>query len=233
MLTILLFQLICDADMMIVNCVAKWPGSVPDARILRESALFTAFESDRKPLNGVFLGHDGYLIRDWLLTPIVNPRDAREEAYTSAHCTTRSTVDRCIDVLKRRWRCLRGEIRLHPKKVCRVICACVMLHNRATQLGLPPPPEDIDPEPQPEDNAPQPEDNPPVDGGVGLVDGGVSLDDRGVGLVDGGVGLVDGGVGLFNEDIPPVDEGVGLVELQRVVFTAAEVARNTLIHDYF
>ncbi|KAI0230115.1 hypothetical protein LSAT2_019508 [Lamellibrachia satsuma] len=46
-------QLICDADMLIINCVAKWPGSVHDARILWESPLFDAFESHQKPLTGV------------------------------------------------------------------------------------------------------------------------------------------------------------------------------------
>ena len=204
---------------MIVNCVAKWPGCVHDARILRESSLFTAFESDRKPLNGFFLGHDGYMIRDWLLTPILNPRDASEEAYTSAHCATRSTVDRCISVLKRRWRCLHGEIRLHPKKVCRVICACVMLHNRATQLGLPPPPEDIDPQPQPEDDPLLAEDNPPVAEGNSSVDEDNPLqpDDN----------------PLVEEDSPSFDEGIGLVESQRVLITAAEAARNAIIRDYF
>ena len=135
----ILFQLICDADMRIINCVAKWPGSVHDARILRECPLFADFESNNKPLDGAFLGDSGYMIRDWLFTPILNPRDAREQAYTNAQCMTRSVIERCNGVLKRRWHCLHGEIRLHPKKVCRVICACVMLHNRATQLGLPPP----------------------------------------------------------------------------------------------
>ncbi|KAI0242762.1 hypothetical protein LSAT2_011068 [Lamellibrachia satsuma] len=94
-------KLICDAGMLIINCVAKWPGSVHDARILRESPLFDAFESHQKPLTGVFFGDSGYMLRDWLLTPILNPLDRQERAYTDAHCITRSTVERCISVLKR------------------------------------------------------------------------------------------------------------------------------------
>ena len=140
--------------MLITNCVARWPGSVHDARILRESPLFADFESNRRPLSGVLLGDSGYMVREWLLTPILNPRDAHEAAYTDAHCVTRSTIERCNGVLKRRWHCLHGEIRLHPKKVCKVICVCVMLHNRATRLGLAPPDGDDDPA------APQPEPQP-------------------------------------------------------------------------
>ena len=147
--------MICDADLRIVNCIAKWPGSIHDSRILRESELFTAFESPRKPVTGVFLGDSGYMLRDWLLTPILNPRNQQERAYMDAHCVTRSTVERCIGVLKRRWHCLHGEIRLSPAKACKVICACVMLHNRATELRLPPPAGD-DTEPEDQDN------NPPI-----------------------------------------------------------------------
>lgn len=32
-------QLMCDADLIITNCVVKWPGSVHDAHILRESPI--------------------------------------------------------------------------------------------------------------------------------------------------------------------------------------------------
>ena len=43
----LLYQGICDADLLFINVVAMWPGSVHDTGILPESALFRAFESPR------------------------------------------------------------------------------------------------------------------------------------------------------------------------------------------
>jgi len=126
-------QIICDADLNIVNCVAKWPGSVHDSRILRESPLFEAFENN-KPLNGLILGDSGYMLRDWLMTPILAVRSAKDEAYNKALCGTRCSVERCIGVLKRRWHCLHTELRVSPQRACRIICACVVLHNRAVQL---------------------------------------------------------------------------------------------------
>lgn len=75
----------CDAEMKIINCVVKWPGSVHDTRILRESAVFTAFESSHKPLQGYILGDSGYLLRDWVMTPILHPHIPKEEAYNTAH----------------------------------------------------------------------------------------------------------------------------------------------------
>jgi len=125
----------CDADLCITNCVAKWPGSVHDARILRESPIFSAFESIQKPVSGLILGDSGYMLRDWLLTPILNTQSRKEDAYNRALCGTRCTVERCIGILKRRWHCLHTELRVSPHKACQIICACVVLHNFATRSG--------------------------------------------------------------------------------------------------
>ena len=43
----LLYQGTCDADLLIINVIAMWPGSVHDSGILPESALFGTFESPR------------------------------------------------------------------------------------------------------------------------------------------------------------------------------------------
>jgi len=118
---------------------------VHDARILRESKLYSDFEGQNKPLSGFILGDSGYMLRDWLLTPIINPQP-QEEAYNTAHCGTRCTIERCIGVIKRRWHCLHTELRVAPAKACKIICACFVLHNRATHLHHPlPEPEDEEP----------------------------------------------------------------------------------------
>ena len=56
-------QLVCDADLKIINAVVKMPGSAHDARIVRESIIFDAFESVPPPLNGHLLGDNGYMLR--------------------------------------------------------------------------------------------------------------------------------------------------------------------------
>ncbi|RUS74331.1 hypothetical protein EGW08_017901 [Elysia chlorotica] len=54
-------RIVCGPNLEIMNCVAKWAGSVHDARILRESQLFAAFEGNNKPLQGIFLGENIYI----------------------------------------------------------------------------------------------------------------------------------------------------------------------------
>ncbi|MBN3299679.1 HARB1 nuclease, partial [Amia calva] len=72
-------QLVGDADLIITNCVVKWPGSVQDAQILRESNMLQIFQQN--PPEGIILGDSA------------NDTDAQER-FNSAHGTTRSTIER-------------------------------------------------------------------------------------------------------------------------------------------
>ncbi|KAK0151029.1 putative nuclease HARBI1 [Merluccius polli] len=78
----------------------EWPGSTHDARILRESQLSNTFEAGG--VSGILLGDSGYPLKRWLMTPVVAPRTQQERRYNTIHAATRSTVERCIGVLKRR-----------------------------------------------------------------------------------------------------------------------------------
>ncbi|KAM3874408.1 putative nuclease HARBI1 [Diretmus argenteus] len=93
-------QIACDATYKIINLVARWPGSTHDSRILRESALYREFEAGRG--NGLLLGDSGYPLKRWLMTPIIAPTTDQERRYNTIHSATRSDVERCIGVLKRR-----------------------------------------------------------------------------------------------------------------------------------
>ncbi|RUS71393.1 hypothetical protein EGW08_020848 [Elysia chlorotica] len=129
-------QIVCNSDLLIMDCVARHPGSAHDARILRESNLFAAMEGQPRQLQGLILGDSGYPVREWLMTPFLQPSNAQQEAFNLAHRQTRVTVERCIGVLKRRFHSLHTELRLEPAVASRVVYACCMLHNKATMLGL-------------------------------------------------------------------------------------------------
>ncbi|KAI2646780.1 hypothetical protein H4Q32_026364 [Labeo rohita] len=128
-------QAICDAKLRVLNCVARWPGSTHDSRILLNSQIHDAFE--RGELQGVLLGDSGYPLKPWLLTPFLNPVTAAQTRYNTAHAKTRNVIERCFGVLKRRFHCLHGELKMKPERVCNIICACVVLHNLARDLALP------------------------------------------------------------------------------------------------
>uniref|UniRef100_A0A3P9JJI7 DDE Tnp4 domain-containing protein n=1 Tax=Oryzias latipes TaxID=8090 RepID=A0A3P9JJI7_ORYLA len=97
-------QLVGDADLIITNCVVKWPGSVHDARILRESALYRQLQTNRP--HGIILGDSAYPLLPWLITPFLAASTPAQARFNTAHCKTRCAIERFNGVLKRRFACL-------------------------------------------------------------------------------------------------------------------------------
>lgn len=136
-------QAVCDADLQIRNIVARWPGSVHDSTIFNDSSLCAHLERGEYE-NGFLLGDSGYACRPFLLTPVLNPRTAAEEAYNLSHRTTRNAIERCFGVLKRRFPCLSLGLRTKMNTTLATIVACAVLHNIAIFTNDNEPPRDPD-----------------------------------------------------------------------------------------
>ena len=117
-------QIICDANLVLTNVVARWPVSTHDSFILAHRSvgrrlkagavrdgwllgklttycikcyLLTLLYNDYPLLPA---GDSGYPLRRWLLTPFQNPQSAEQTHYTEAHTRARSVVERAIGLLK-------------------------------------------------------------------------------------------------------------------------------------
>ncbi|XP_061188486.1 putative nuclease HARBI1 [Saccostrea echinata] len=120
-------QMICGPKFLITNVVAKWPGSVHDSRIFRESAICREFENGH--IQGLLLGDSGYALKTYLMTPYLNPAADFMQRYNNAHCRTRVLIEQTFGILKRRFSCLHTELRLTPERACVAVVACCVLHN--------------------------------------------------------------------------------------------------------
>ncbi|KAJ1178359.1 hypothetical protein NDU88_003605 [Pleurodeles waltl] len=132
-------QMVCLADQYISHVNAKFPGSVHDAYILRNSSIPSVMGQLRRH-HVWLLGDSGYPNLSWLLTPVRNPRTRAEERYNEVHGRTRRVIERTFGLLKARSRCLHmtgGSLFYSPKKVCQIIVACCMLHNLALRQQVP------------------------------------------------------------------------------------------------
>ena len=74
-------QFVFDANYYVIDVVARWPGSVHDARILNESSLSRAFDEGIVPARCHLLGDSGYPSKKWLLTPYLRPQPGPQSAY--------------------------------------------------------------------------------------------------------------------------------------------------------
>ncbi|CAM4512426.1 unnamed protein product [Leuciscus chuanchicus] len=120
-------EMVCNADCVISNVVAKWPGSVHDSRIFRASEIYQCLSQGE--FSGVLLGDRGYGCQPFLLTPFTDPQQA-QQAYNHAHARTRARVEMTFGLLKARFHCLH-KLRVSPVRACDITVACAVLHNVA------------------------------------------------------------------------------------------------------
>lgn len=97
--------------------------------------------------DNVFLGDSGYQLRPWLLIPFEgNPEQGTPEfEFNQRLKHTRSLIERCIGLLKMRFRCLLKHRVLHytPEKAGQIINACVVLHNICVENNMPEPDPEV------------------------------------------------------------------------------------------
>lgn len=132
-------QVVCDANLVITNIVAKWPGSTHDSFVWNTCNLQNAFERNAIG-SGWILGDSGYPCQPYLLTPILNPACQNERRYNVMQRKTRNTSERCIGVWKMRFLCLHkfgGCLMFSPARCVNVIVATAILHNICVRHNVP------------------------------------------------------------------------------------------------
>uniref|UniRef100_A0A665TUD3 DDE Tnp4 domain-containing protein n=1 Tax=Echeneis naucrates TaxID=173247 RepID=A0A665TUD3_ECHNA len=125
-------QLLGDADLIITNCVVKWPGSVYDARILRESALYRELQTNRP--DGTMLGDSACPLLPRLITPFLTATAPAQACFNTAHAAFKWSSE---------------------ETACHIIPACISLHNIATRHNVPFC-DDVYDEPEPVEEPDQP-----------------------------------------------------------------------------
>ncbi|XP_052750889.1 putative nuclease HARBI1 [Galleria mellonella] len=136
-------QLYTDADLNIIHVDATYGGATHDSFIFNNSDIKNHLEELVGAGETVYLlGDSGYAQRSYLMTPIPNAVEGTpEEYYNKLHATARNTVERTIDRLKGRFRCLlvHRVLHYHPDTVGKIVIACCVLHNICNRAGLPAP----------------------------------------------------------------------------------------------
>lgn len=134
-------QIVCDPNLIILNVNANFGGSTHDSFIWRQSQLkqflHNLYENGHR---GFWLiGDSGYPLEPYLLTPFHEPNDNTPEAeFNNRLNSARNTIERCIGVLKMRFRCMLKErtARYSPQFMGQLIIACVALHNMCIENNM-------------------------------------------------------------------------------------------------
>ncbi|KAK3932951.1 Putative nuclease, partial [Frankliniella fusca] len=133
---------VCNADLTIICINARYPGSCNDSFIFKNCGLREVMQTAYWSNHYWLLGDSGYAHEPWIQLPILNAEPGTpEDRYTKRHCQARNRVERCIGVMKNRWRCLLNDRTLHysPQKAGEIVNACAVLHNFLKQHNVPDP----------------------------------------------------------------------------------------------
>ncbi|XP_052123368.1 putative nuclease HARBI1 [Frankliniella occidentalis] len=118
---------------------ARYPGSCNDKFIFKKSGLRDIMKEAYWDNHCWLLGYSGYTYEPWMQLPLPHATpETPEGRYTKLHCRARSKVERCIGLLKARWRCLLNDRTLHysPVKAGGIVNACAVLHNFVRQHNV-------------------------------------------------------------------------------------------------
>lgn len=118
-----------------MNVNAKYAGSTNDAFIWNHSNVHTVMRNlhERGHKDYFLLGDSGYPLRTWIFTPLEGDYapETQEYMYNRLHKSTRVKIECCNGLFKARFRSLLKHRVLHykPETACKIINACVVLHN--------------------------------------------------------------------------------------------------------
>ncbi|KAH7980463.1 hypothetical protein HPB49_016342 [Dermacentor silvarum] len=137
-------MVVCDGSLKITALETSYPGSVHDSFVWKASSLYRECRSGSLLDGGEYLlGDSAYPLQPWLVTPVPGSHisGSPAAAFNAAHSSLRSLVERCIGVLKMRFRCLQRHRALYygPVFTSKIIAACAVLHNLCIRAGLPEP----------------------------------------------------------------------------------------------
>ncbi|CAN1178431.1 hypothetical protein LINPERHAP2_LOCUS33657 [Linum perenne] len=142
--------------MQFVYCLAGWPGSAHDSRILRDALARDS--SFRIPPGSYYLCDARYTNSRGFLTPYraqryhLTPYRAqryhltewghnrprtKEEMYNMRHAKARNVIECVFGVLKMRFSLLRDSSWFSPTRVGMIVNACILLHYYIRREGGP------------------------------------------------------------------------------------------------
>ncbi|KAJ3658940.1 hypothetical protein Zmor_010652 [Zophobas morio] len=124
-------QATCNAQEMFTSVDARWPGSVHDTRVWKNS---TIREVVQKFPNASLLGNQGYGLELSLLTPYRNTDTEAKIHYNRLLKRERCIIARCFGQVKRRFPILKYICRLKLRRISRIIICCFIMHNIAKHL---------------------------------------------------------------------------------------------------
>lgn len=140
-------QAVADGNLLFLDFSAGYPGSMHDARILRNSTLYQRAEQgdilngpvvnvNHHDIGPYLVGDSAYPISPWLQKPFPEAtRDRSEIQFNRELSSARVKIECAFGCLKSRWRILQKRLDSDIKFSVKIAIACAVLHNFCIKMG--------------------------------------------------------------------------------------------------
>ena len=131
----MVLQATCDYELRITDAYTGWPGSVHDARVLKNSELFQKLQDNPEsvcPGGSCLIGDAAYPLSETMITPFRRtgvPFTAEQTNFNFKHSSTRMCIERTFGILKGRFRRLKFINVRKVDQACKIIIVACILHN--------------------------------------------------------------------------------------------------------
>ena len=141
-------QAVVGGNLKFLDIATGYLGSIHDARILRDSALYIQAERnillteptdviDGYKIRPLLIGDGAYPANTWLVKPFPNNWNLyqKQKKFNKFLSSARVAVKRAFGILKARWRCLLNCLDHSMENLSDVIISCCVLHNICQMKG--------------------------------------------------------------------------------------------------
>lgn len=144
----MVLQAVVDTELRFLDVCVGYPGSLNDAKCLRESAFYKKCSSGQR-LNGdpmragdfsigeYVVGDSEYPLLPWLIRPYKESETTPQRAfYNDKLYSTRIAMARAFGRLKGTWRMFHGTVKQpNIERMPKMIHACCIMHNMCIDAG--------------------------------------------------------------------------------------------------
>ena len=136
-----IIQAVVNGNKVFTDCACGFPGSMHDAGVLRESAIFRRAEQGDiltaptiivggREITPYILGDSTYPVSPWLMKPYPEgTRHPQEITFNKELSSARVQVECAFGMLKNRWRILQKRFDSDIEFAIKATMACAVLHN--------------------------------------------------------------------------------------------------------
>lgn len=141
-------QAVVNGRKLFIDVAAGFPGSLHDARVLRNSSIYQKAENGdilaagpmyligADEIQPYLVGDSAYPLSPWLQKPYPEgTRDPGEIRFNKELSSARVVVECAFGILKSRWRILDAIEERNIAAVSKIIVACAVLHNFCILAG--------------------------------------------------------------------------------------------------